>query len=213
MGKIGHQTRSQTLAKTQAMACHQIPSHISTLCFIHYFWPSHSSTRGSNVASDGAHCCLSEYRYNHAGRKDKGERDRETLHKDQEEPMVTYSLSPDPSLGQYWCAFGSLLTIIPSLRCRLVERRSWTHQWRPCACRNSERGGFALAARLGRCVCFIATTSYKYFILCHNSIRPPPSFMSPLIHQAQTNIPKEFQLSEDVKSFFQDGVSSWSFYV
>jgi hypothetical protein len=31
--------------------------------------------------------------------------------------------------------------------------------------------------------------------------------MSPLIHQAQTNIPKEFQLPEDVRNFFKDGMS------
>jgi hypothetical protein len=41
----------------------------------------------------------------------------------------------------------------------------------------------------------------------HPPVKPPPSFMSPLIHQAQTNIPKEFQLPEDVRSFFKDGTS------
>lgn len=40
----------------------------------------------------------------------------------------------------------------------------------------------------------------------HPPNKPPPSFMSPLIHQAQTNIPKEFQLPEDVRSFFKDGM-------
>ncbi|KAI9569108.1 hypothetical protein HD554DRAFT_2095314 [Boletus coccyginus] len=34
--------------------------------------------------------------------------------------------------------------------------------------------------------------------------KPAPSFMSPLIHLAQTSIPKEFQLPDDVRGFFKD---------
>ncbi|KIJ69621.1 hypothetical protein HYDPIDRAFT_179360 [Hydnomerulius pinastri MD-312] len=38
----------------------------------------------------------------------------------------------------------------------------------------------------------------------HPPPKPAPSFMSPLIHQAQTTIPKEFQLPDDIRSFFKD---------
>jgi hypothetical protein len=31
--------------------------------------------------------------------------------------------------------------------------------------------------------------------------------MSPLIHLAQTNIPKEFQLPDEIRGFFKDGSS------
>ena len=41
----------------------------------------------------------------------------------------------------------------------------------------------------------------------HPPPKPPPSFMSSLIHQAQTSIPKEFQLPDDVRNFFKDGAS------
>ncbi|KAF9001994.1 hypothetical protein BDQ17DRAFT_1357878 [Cyathus striatus] len=34
--------------------------------------------------------------------------------------------------------------------------------------------------------------------------KPPPSLLSPLIHQLQTSIPVEFQLPEDIRSFFKD---------
>ncbi|KAH0830430.1 hypothetical protein J3R83DRAFT_1825 [Lanmaoa asiatica] len=34
--------------------------------------------------------------------------------------------------------------------------------------------------------------------------KPAPSFISPLIHLAQTNIPKEFQLPDEIRSFFKD---------
>lgn len=41
---------------------------------------------------------------------------------------------------------------------------------------------------------------------------PPPkptrsSFMSPLIHQLQLSIPKEFQLPDEIRNFFKDGLS------
>ncbi|KIK91128.1 hypothetical protein PAXRUDRAFT_831105 [Paxillus rubicundulus Ve08.2h10] len=38
----------------------------------------------------------------------------------------------------------------------------------------------------------------------HPPPKPAPSFMSPLIHLAQTNIPKEFQLPDDIRGFFKD---------
>lgn len=34
--------------------------------------------------------------------------------------------------------------------------------------------------------------------------------MSPLIHLVQTNIPKEFQLPDDIRGFFKDG--SWTLF-
>ncbi|KAF8558422.1 hypothetical protein OG21DRAFT_1149976 [Imleria badia] len=34
--------------------------------------------------------------------------------------------------------------------------------------------------------------------------KPAPSFVSPLIHLAQTSIPKEFQLPDDIRGFFKD---------
>ena len=41
----------------------------------------------------------------------------------------------------------------------------------------------------------------------HPPIKPLPSFMPPLVHQVQTNIPKEFQFAEDVRCWFKDGAS------
>ncbi|KAF9239614.1 hypothetical protein BU15DRAFT_87926 [Melanogaster broomeanus] len=38
----------------------------------------------------------------------------------------------------------------------------------------------------------------------HPPPKPAPSFMSPLIHIAQTSIPKEYQLPDDVRGFFKD---------
>lgn len=38
----------------------------------------------------------------------------------------------------------------------------------------------------------------------HPPRRPPPSLFSPLIHLAQTTIPTEYQLPEDVRTFFKD---------
>lgn len=40
----------------------------------------------------------------------------------------------------------------------------------------------------------------------HPPRRPSPSFPSSLIHQIETSIPTEFQLPEDVRSFFKDGL-------
>ena len=37
--------------------------------------------------------------------------------------------------------------------------------------------------------------------------KPPPSLLSPLIHQLNMSIPVEFQLPEDIRTFFKDGAS------
>ena len=42
----------------------------------------------------------------------------------------------------------------------------------------------------------------------HPPRKPPPSFLSPLIHQVDNAIPTEFQLPEDVRTFFKDGAYS-----
>jgi hypothetical protein len=39
----------------------------------------------------------------------------------------------------------------------------------------------------------------------HPPPKPTPSFIAPLIHQAQTSMPKEFQLPDDIRNFFKDG--------
>jgi hypothetical protein len=41
----------------------------------------------------------------------------------------------------------------------------------------------------------------------HPPPKPTPSFIAPLIHQAQTSMPKEFQLPDDIRNFFKDGAS------
>ncbi|KAG6878772.1 hypothetical protein C0993_008071 [Termitomyces sp. T159_Od127] len=38
----------------------------------------------------------------------------------------------------------------------------------------------------------------------HPPRKPPPSLLAPLIHQVDNTIPKEFQLPEDVRTFFRD---------
>jgi len=42
--------------------------------------------------------------------------------------------------------------------------------------------------------------------------KPPPSLLSPLIHQLNMSIPVEFQLPEDIRTFFKDGASFFSSY-
>lgn len=107
--------------------------------------------------------------------------------------MATYSLSPDPSLGllnEDHCS--SCRSLGALVYCDGCPRAF--HLW----CLDPPMETVDLPELGERWFCPSCT------IRKHPPIKPPPSFMSPLIHQAQTNIPKEFQLPEDVRSFFKD---------
>ncbi|KAG1736760.1 hypothetical protein EDB19DRAFT_1720148 [Suillus lakei] len=127
-------------------------------------------------------------------RKDKGkgkETEKQSV-KIKEEPMATYSLSPDPSLGllnEDHCS--SCRSLGALVYCDGCPRAF--HLW--CLDPPMETVDLELGERWYCPSCTIRK---------HPPIKPPPSFMSPLIHQAQTNIPKEFQLPEDVRNFFKD---------
>ncbi|KAG2157585.1 uncharacterized protein EDB93DRAFT_1238461 [Suillus bovinus] len=128
-------------------------------------------------------------------RKDKGKGKEMEKHsvKIKEEPMATYSLSPDPSLGllnEDHCS--SCRSLGALVYCDGCPRAF--HLW----CLDPPMETVDLPELGERWFCPSCT------IRKHPPIKPPPSFMSPLIHQAQTNIPKEFQLPEDVRSFFKD---------
>ncbi|KAG1769455.1 hypothetical protein EV702DRAFT_698614 [Suillus placidus] len=128
-------------------------------------------------------------------RKDKGkgkETDKHSV-KIKEEPMAMYSLSPDPSLGllnEDHCS--SCRSLGALVYCDGCPRAF--HLW----CLDPPMETVDLPELGERWFCPSCT------IRKHPPIKPSPSFMSPLIHQAQTNIPKEFQLPEDVRSFFKD---------
>ena len=51
-----------------------------------------------------------------------------------------------------------------------------------------------------RLIIAVNHTSYQ-----HPPRKPPPSLLSSLIHQLQVSIPVEFQLPEEIKTFFKDG--------
>lgn len=107
--------------------------------------------------------------------------------------MATYSLSPDPSLGllnEDHCS--SCRSLGALVYCDGCPRAF--HLW----CLDPPMETVDLPELGERWFCPSCT------IRKHPPIKPPPSFMSPLIHQAQTNIPKEFQLPEDVRSYFKD---------
>lgn len=107
--------------------------------------------------------------------------------------MATYSLSPDPSLAllnEDHCS--SCRSLGALVYCDGCPRAF--HLW----CLDPPMETVDLPELGERWFCPSCT------IRKHPPIKPPPSFMSPLIHQAQTNIPKEFQLPEDVRSFFKD---------
>ncbi|KIK40907.1 hypothetical protein CY34DRAFT_86462 [Suillus luteus UH-Slu-Lm8-n1] len=128
-------------------------------------------------------------------RKDKGKGKETEKHsvKIKEEPMATYSLSPDPSLAllnEDHCS--SCRSLGALVYCDGCPRAF--HLW----CLDPPMETVDLPELGERWFCPSCT------IRKHPPIKPPPSFMSPLIHQAQTNIPKEFQLPEDVRSFFKD---------
>lgn len=44
-------------------------------------------------------------------------------------------------------------------------------------------------------------------VIQHPPRKPPPSLLGPVIHQLQTSHPVEFQLPEDIRTFFKDGQS------
>ncbi|KAG1801777.1 uncharacterized protein BJ212DRAFT_1398810 [Suillus subaureus] len=128
-------------------------------------------------------------------RKDKGKGKETEKHsvKIKEEPMATYSLSPDPSLGllnEDHCS--SCRSLGALVYCDGCPRAF--HLW----CLDPPMETVDLPELGERWFCPSCTIRKR------PPIKPPPSFMSPLIHQAQTNIPKEFQLPEDVRSFFKD---------
>ncbi|KAG2752107.1 hypothetical protein P692DRAFT_20830324 [Suillus brevipes Sb2] len=125
--------------------------------------------------------------------KGKGKETEKHSVKIKEEPMATYSLSPDPSLGllnEDHCS--SCRSLGALVYCDGCPRAF--HLW----CLDPPMETVDLPELGERWFCPSCT------IRKHPPIKPPPSFMSPLIHQAQTNIPKEFQLPEDVRSFFKD---------
>lgn len=128
-------------------------------------------------------------------RKDKGKGKETEKHsvKIKEEPMTTNSLSPDPSLGllnEDHCS--SCRSLGALVYCDGCPRAF--HLW----CLDPPMETVDLPELGERWFCPSCTIRKR------PPIKPPPSFMSPLIHQAQTNIPKEFQLPEDVRSFFKD---------
>lgn len=128
-------------------------------------------------------------------RKDKGKGKETEKHavKIKEEPMTTYSLSPDPSLpllNEDHCS--SCRSLGALVYCDGCPRAF--HLW----CLDPPMETVDLPELGERWFCPSCTIRKR------PPIKPPPSFMSPLIHQAQTNIPKEFQLPEDVRSFFKD---------
>lgn len=124
-------------------------------------------------------------------RKDKGKGKDTEKHsvKIKEEPMTTFSLSPDPSLpllNEDHCS--SCRSLGALVYCDGCPRAF--HLWCLDPPMETVEGE--------RWFCPSCT------IRKHPPLKPPPSFMSPLIHQAQTNIPKEFQLPDDVRNFFKD---------
>lgn len=71
--------------------------------------------------------------------------------------------------------------------------------------------GFAPVAPFARftffCSIFSVSCLPPIFDYQNPPPKPPPSFMSPLIVQAQTNasIPREYQMPDDIRNFFKDG--------
>jgi PHD-finger len=52
---------------------------------------------------------------------------------------------------------------------------------------------------------YFHVSAYHSYQYQHPPRKPPPSLLSSLIHQLQVSIPVEFQLPEDIKTFFKDG--------
>jgi hypothetical protein len=66
------------------------------------------------------------------------------------------------------------------------------------------RSGFALAARLRRCVCSIAATSFKYFIPCHNIIHRSNPFL-PSCHPSSTKCRRTFRRNSNLQKMLDVG--------
>ena len=62
------------------------------------------------------------------------------------------------------------------------------------------------AARKVNLVYFHVSAYQSYQSYQHPPRKPPPSLLSSLIHQLQVSIPVEFQLPEDIRAFFKDGL-------
>ncbi|KAG0705324.1 hypothetical protein DFH29DRAFT_907317 [Suillus ampliporus] len=125
--------------------------------------------------------------------KGKGKETEKSSVKIKEEPMATFSLSPDPSLGllnEDHCS--SCRSLGALVYCDGCPRAF--HLW----CLDPPMETVDLPELGERWYCPSCTMRK------HPPLKPPPSFMSPLIHQAQTSIPKEFQLPDDVRNFFKD---------
>ncbi|KAF9228614.1 hypothetical protein BS17DRAFT_772249 [Gyrodon lividus] len=126
-------------------------------------------------------------------RKDKGKgKEADRGFKIKEEPGGISSLSPEPSLGllnEDHCS--SCRSLGALVYCDSCPRAF--HLW----CLDPPMEAVDLPE------------GEKWFcpscnIRKHPPPKPAPSFMSPLIHLAQTNIPKEFQLPDDIRGFFKD---------
>ncbi|KAG9318315.1 hypothetical protein JVU11DRAFT_400 [Chiua virens] len=126
-------------------------------------------------------------------RKDKGKgKETDRGFRVKEEPAGIISLSPDPSLGllnEDHCS--SCRSLGALVYCDSCPRAF--HLW----CLDPPMEAVDLPE------------GEKWFcpgcVIRKNPLpKPAPSFMSPLIHLAQTNIPKEFQLPEDIRNFFKD---------
>ncbi|KAG1748959.1 uncharacterized protein EDB91DRAFT_1111661 [Suillus paluster] len=125
--------------------------------------------------------------------KGKGKETEKSSVKIKEEPMTSFSLSPDPSLGllnEDHCS--SCRSLGALVYCDGCPRAF--HLW----CLDPPMETVDLPELGEKWYCPSCT------IRKHPPLKPPPSFISPLIHQAQTNIPKEFQLPDDVRNFFKD---------
>ncbi|OJA07604.1 hypothetical protein AZE42_06275 [Rhizopogon vesiculosus] len=128
-------------------------------------------------------------------RKDKGKgKETEKLSsRVKEEPTTTISLSPDPPmalLNEDHCS--SCRSLGALVYCDGCPRAF--HLW----CLDPPMEAVALPELGERWYCPSCT------IRKHPPPKPPPSFISPLIHQAQTSMPKEFQLPDDIRNFFKD---------
>ncbi|KAH7927720.1 hypothetical protein BV22DRAFT_1006394 [Leucogyrophana mollusca] len=129
-----------------------------------------------------------------SARKDKGkgkETDKAQV-RVKEEPMAMYSLSPEPILGgmnEDHCS--SCRSLGALVYCDGCPRAF--HLW--CLDPPMEAVDLPDGERWFCPSCSIRKNPPP---------KPAPSFMSPLIQVAQTSYPREFQLPEDVRTFFKD---------